>query len=76
MTSYHTDLPFMARSSCSYCMDLPFMVDSIEFVSSLWLTAVLQVDAAHLTLLAVMLHIMDLLNFSLKTLHKQWPKQC
>ena len=29
MTSYDTDLPFIARSSCSYCMDLPFMVDSI-----------------------------------------------
>ena len=30
MTSYYTDLPFMARSSCSYCMDVPFMVDSID----------------------------------------------
>ena len=30
MTSYYTDLPFMARSSCSYCMDLPFLVDSID----------------------------------------------
>ena len=45
------------------------------FVSSLWSTAVLQVDAAQLTLLAVMLHMMDSLNFSLKSLHKQWPKQ-
>ena len=30
MTSYYTDLPFMARSSYSYCMGLPFMVDSID----------------------------------------------
>ena len=30
MTSYYADLPFMARSSCSYCMDLPFLVDSID----------------------------------------------
>ena len=30
MTSYYTDLPFMAHSSCSYCMDLLFMVDSID----------------------------------------------
>ena len=41
-----------------------------------WSTAVLQVDAAQLTLLAVMLHMMDSLNFNLKSLHKQWPKQC
>ena len=30
MTSYYTDLPFMAHSSCSYCMDLPSMVFSID----------------------------------------------
>ena len=32
MTSYYTDLPFMAHSNCSYCMDLdlPIMVDSID----------------------------------------------
>ena len=78
MTSYYTDLPFMACSSCSYCMDLLFMVDSIES-SAVWPTVVLQVDAAQLTLLnllAVMLHLMDSLNFSLKSLDKQWPKQC
>ena len=48
------------------------------FVSSLWSTAVLQVDAAQLTLLillAVMLHLLDALNFSLKGLDKQWSKQ-
>ena len=39
------------------------------FVSSLWSTAVLQVHAAQLTLLAVMLHLMDSLNFGLKSLH-------
>ena len=27
-TSRYTDLPFMAHSSCLYCTDLPFMVDS------------------------------------------------
>ena len=28
MTSYYTDLPFMAHSSCSYCTDLPFIAHS------------------------------------------------
>ena len=56
MTSYCTDLPFMAHSSCSYCMDLPFMVDLI------YSSAVLKVDAAQLTLLAVMMYMMDSLN--------------
>ena len=46
------------------------------FASSLWSTAVLQVDAAQLTLPAVMLHMMDSLNLSLKSVHKQQPKQC
>ena len=55
----YTDLPFMAYSYCPYCMDLPFMVDSIDFFSSLWSTVILQVDAAQLTLLAVMLHVID-----------------
>ena len=35
------------------------------FVSGLLSTAVLQVNAAHLTLLALMLYMMDSLNFSL-----------
>ena len=77
MISYYTDLLFTARSSCSYCMDLPFMVDSIDSSAVCGqLHAVLQVNAAQLTLLAVMLHMMDSLNFNLKILHKQWPKQC
>ena len=65
MTSYYTDLPFMAHSSCSYCMDLPFMVDSIGSSAACGPTAVLQVNAAQ-TLPAVMLHMIDSLNFSLK----------
>ena len=73
MTSYCTDLPFMARSSCSYCMDLPFIVDSIDsstvcgqlqFFRSMQLSSLYQQ------------HMMDSLNFRLKSLHKQWPKQC
>ena len=70
MTSYYTDLPFMARSSCSYRMDLPFMVDSIDSSAVCGqLQFFDEVDAAQLTLLAVMLHLMDSLNFSLKSLH-------
>ena len=72
MTSYYTDLPFMACSSCSYCMDLPFLVDSIDssavcgqlqFFRSMQLSSLYWLCAAY-----------D--GFSLKSLHKQWPKQC
>ena len=43
MTSYYTDLPFMARSSCSYCMELSFLVDSIDS------SAVCRCSSAHFT---------------------------
>ena len=69
MTSYYTDLPFMACSSCSYCMDLIFMVNLIDS------SAVCGQLQFFSSLLAVMLH-MDSPNFSLKSLHKEWPKQC
>ena len=46
--------------------DLPFLVDSIDSSAVCsWPTAVLQVDAAQLTILAVCC-----------SFHKQWPKQC
>ena len=41
-------LPFLAHSSSSFCIDLPFMVDSIDS-SAVWGTAALQVDEAQLT---------------------------
>ena len=56
ITSYYTDLPFMARSSCSYCMDLPFLVDSIDssavrrqlqFFRSMHLSSLYQLCAAN-----------------------------
>ena len=62
----------MARSSCPYCIDLPFMVDSID-CGQLQFFRLMQLR--QLTLLAVMLHMFDSLNFSLKSLHKQWPRR-
>ena len=56
MTSYYTDLPFMASSSCSYRMDLPFLVDSIDstavrgqlqFFRSIHLSSLYQLCAAY-----------------------------
>ena len=46
------------------------------FGSSLWSTAVLQVDAALLTLLVTIPYMIDSFNFNLKSLHKHWQKQC
>ena len=55
MTSYYTDLPFMAHPSCSYCMDLLFLVDSIyssavrgqlQFFGSMQLSSLTSSDAA------------------------------
>ena len=73
MATYYTDLPFMAHPRCSYCMDLPFnfMVDSIYLSAVRGQLQFFRSMQLHLTLLAVMLHMMDSLNFHLKSLHKQ-----
>ena len=77
MILYCLDLPFMAHSSCSRCMDLPFMVDPIdlsavcgllEFSRSTQLSLLDSSDAANDGFIK--------LHFSLKSLLKQWPKQC
>ena len=77
MASYYTDLPFMTRSSCSYCMDLHFMVDSIDSSAVCgqlqffrWLYQQWCCNDSWIP------HMMDLLNVGLKRSHKQWPKQC
>ena len=71
MTSYYTDLPFMARSSWAYCMDLPFMVDSIDSSAvrgQLQFFRSMQLSWLYKQWCCIWWN-------SLKSLHKQWPKQ-
>ena len=58
---YYTDLPFMARSSCSCCMDLPFLVDSIALTMKIWIWLL-----KYTFIVATKPHLVQLLSICLK----------